>query len=260
MFLAQMMFLVEPYILGRMIDGLIIHQYKWLFIFFTVCIVGNIFMYKRMVFDTKIFSEIYNTIIFNYLKKDSKSPLSAKIARTDLAHNVINFLENDVHYYIYALMSITGSLFFILLQDMFTGFVVAICIIPIVFIVKFLYEKIAQGTRVGNNQYEHKVDILTEGDESKIDTFFKRRKKIMICSSTLQGKNWFALNSVKSIFLIIALVAFTSGKSKLTQGETVAIFSYINQFLISLMSIPIAVETYVRIKDVINRIKTPLLN
>jgi hypothetical protein len=46
----------------------------------------------------------------------------------------------------------------------------------------------------------------------------------------------------------------------MTQGQAVAMYAYINQFLIALMSIPIAVETYARIKDTINRIKEPLSN
>ena len=256
MFLAQIMFLIEPYILGKMIDGLIVHQYFWLIVFLGTCIIGNIFMYKRMVVDTKIFTDIYNTIIFRYLKMDKSSESSAKIARTELAHNVINFLENDVHYYIYAILSVIGSLFFILLKEVSTGFIVASCIIPISFIVKFLYKKITQSTIVGNNHYEQKVEILTNGTDTEIETFFKRRKRVLVCSSTLQGKNWFALNTTKSIFLILALIMFTTNNSNLTQGETVAMYSYINQFLISLMSIPLAVETFARVRDVVNRIKT----
>lgn len=260
MFLAQMMSLIEPYILGKMIDGLITQQYFWLFVFLATCIIGNIFMYRRMVVDTKIFTDVYNTIIFRYLKMDKSTDASAKIARTELAHNVINFLENDMHYYIYAILSVVGSLFFIVIKDISTGLIVAACIVPIAFVVKCLYKKIAQSTRVGNNQYEQKVDILTNGSDIEIETFFKRRKRILVSGSTLQGKNWFALNTTKSIFLILALIVFTSNNTSLTQGETVAMYSYINQFLISLMSIPIAVETFTRIKDVVNRIKAPLLN
>ena len=259
-FLAQMLFLVEPYILGKMIDGLIVHQYKWLYIFLTTCIVANVFMYRRMVYDTKVFTDIYNTVTFRYLKEDNKSGASTKIARTELTHNVINFFENDAHFYIYALLSVVGSLFFIIFEDIATGFTVAACIIPIVFIVKFLYKKIAQSTVIGNNHYEQKINILNSNDEEQISTFFKRRKKILVCGSTLQGKNWFALNSTKSVFLVLALLVFTRDNNNMTQGQTVAMYAYINQFLIALMSIPIAVETYARIKDTINRIKEPLNN
>lgn len=259
-FVGQILFLLEPYVLGKMIDGLLIHEYWWLFVFLTIESASICFTYKRMVFDTKIYTDIYNKMIFLYLKEHKNSDPSIKIARTDIAGNLINFLESDIQYYIMALMSLIGTLCFIFLQDIKTGLVVGCCVLPITLVVSYLYRKIAQATRVGNNHYEQKVDILTRNEDEEIETFFKRRRKVLISGSTLQGKNWTALNSIKTIFLILALVVFTSNNTKLTQGEAVSMYSYINQFLISLMSIPIAVETFTRIKDVIHRIKVPLNN
>ena len=249
-----MLFLFEPYITGKMIDGLVVHKYNWLFVFLGVEITANIFMYKRMVFDTKIYTSMYNKMIFRYLDQDKYRDHSTKIARTDMANNIINFLEGDIQYYIMALMSLIGALFFIFLQDIKTGLAIGICVVPIYIIIKALYKKIAQSTRVGNNHYEQKVNIIMRGDQNEIETFFKRRRRVLICGSTLQGKNWFGLNTVKTLFLIIALVIFTTGNIDLTQGDAVSMYSYINQFLNSLMSIPIAVETFTRMKDIINRI------
>jgi hypothetical protein len=121
-------------------------------------------------------------------------------------------------------------------------------------IVYLLYKKIAQSTRVGHDHYEQKIEILSYNDDDRIETFFKRRRKLLIYGSTLQGKNWTALNSIKSVFLVIALVVLTHN-TKISQGETVSMYAYINQFLISIMSIPVGVETFTRMKDVINRIK-----
>lgn len=256
--MTQILFLFEPYVLGKMIDGLLVHQYGWLLTFILIEFIANLFMYKRMVFDTKIFTNIHNSIIFKYLKSDKNSETSAKIARTEMAGNILNFFESDIHFFIMALLSSIGCIFFIFLQDIWTGLVVTLCVIPIVVIVKTFYRKIAQSTKVGYNQYENKIDILTEGNESKIETFFKRRRKILISGSTLQGKNWFSFNSTKTIFLVLALVIFTNGNTNLTQGQAVSMYSYINQFLNSLVSIPVAMETFTRIKDVINRIKSPI--
>ena len=62
------------------------------------------------------------------------------------------------------------------------------------------------------------------------------------------------MNVIKATFLIICLIVFTHSKVNLTQGQAIAMYSYINQFLMSLMSIPIAVEIYSRVKDIIKRI------
>ena len=255
MFIAQMLFLVEPYVLGKMIDGLLNGEYFWLYCFIGISTFGNIFIYKRMVFDTKIYTKIYNNIVFKYLKKENYVNSSSTMARVEMSNDIINFLENDIHYYIYASITLVGSLFFIFLENPMTGFAVLSCVVPVSFIVYMLYRKIGQSTRLKHTYDERKIDILTEGDEVKIETFFKRRRKILIYSSTIQGKNWTSLNLTKTLFLIFALIIFTRTGTNLTQGDTVAMFSYINQFVISLMAIPMGVEVFTRIRDVINRIK-----
>ena len=254
MFIAHLMFLIEPYVLGKMIDGLINKHYMWMFAFLGIALIENLFIYRRMIYDTKIYTKIYNKIVIKYLKRDVEADASTRIARTEMANNIVNFLENDVQYYIWACLSVVGTLFFIFLQNPLTGFVVLSCTIPICVIVYIFYKKIAQSTRVQHDQLENKIQILTDNNEHQVDTFFKRRRKLMIFGSTLQGKNWTSLNSVKSIFLVLALVVLTHSTT-ISQGQAVSIFSYINQFLISLMSIPIGVETFTRMKDVIGRIK-----
>lgn len=254
MFVAQLLFLVEPYVLGKMIDGLLKREYYWLACFLGIAIFENIFIYRRMIYDTKVYTTIYNDIVLKYLKRDTSSDPSKRIARTEMSNNIINFLENDVHYYIYAILSVVGTLFFIFLQNPITGFVVLACVLPICVIVYIFYKKIAQFTQIAHDQYEKKVDILTENNEYLVESFFKRRRKVLIYGSTLQGKNWTSLNVTKTAFLVVALIVFTSN-IKITQGDAVSMYAYINQFLISLMSIPVGVETFTRMKDVINRIK-----
>ena len=253
LFVAQSLILLEPYVLGKMIDGLLNKQYMWMFTFLGIVLIENILIFRRMVYDTKIYTKIYNNIVLKYLKREKHSNHSSRIARTELSNNIINFLESDVHFYIYAILTVIGSLAFIFMNSVITGLIVIASIAPICTIVYFLYKKIAQSTRITHDHYEQKIEILSDNDDVKVETFFKRRRKILIYGSTLQGKNWTALNSIKSVFLVIALVVFTHN-SKISQGETVSMYAYINQFLISLMSIPISIETFTRMKDIIKRI------
>ena len=255
MFVAQFLFLLEPYVLGKMIDGLLKKEYFWTYCFIGIAIFENIFIYKRMVYDTKIYTKIYNGIVLKYLKRERDSDPSSKIARTELSNHLINFLENEMHYYIMAVITVIGSLFFIFLENPITGFVVLASIVPICLIVYSLYKKIAQGTKVAHSHYEQKISILTEGDDTRIETFFNRRRKILIYQSTIQGKNWTALNLTKGTFVILSIIIFTHGSVNLSQGQAVSMYAYVNQFLMSIMSIPIGVEMFTRLKDIVNRIK-----
>jgi ABC-type multidrug transport system fused ATPase/permease subunit len=259
-FITQIIFLVEPYVLGKSIDGLLKKDYNWIGVLLFIELLSNFFVYKRMVFDTKIYTSIYNDIVFNYLDSSEDSDASTKLGRTDLAHNIVDFLEHHIHYYIMSVLTIVGTLFFIFMSHVVTGFIVLICVPFIVFIVWKFYGKIAQSTRVSHNQHEEKMNVLNTNDRGLIDSFFKRRRRIWISASTLQGKNWTALYTVKTIFLVLALIIFTNDNVKLTQGEAIAMYSYINQFLGSLLSIPVGMEMFTRMGDVIGRLKTPVNN
>jgi ABC-type multidrug transport system fused ATPase/permease subunit len=255
MLVAQLLILAEPYVIGKMIDGLIAKQFYWMFCYIGIVAFESFFIYRRMVYDTKVYTRIYNTLVMRYLKKSQDADPSVRIARTEMSNNIINFLEHDVHYYIYSIVTVVGTLMFIFFENPLTGFVVLSCVLPICTIVWIFYKKIAQSTRVGNTQSEDKASIMSEGDMDRISTFFERRRRIAISGSTLQGKNWTALHSTRWIFLVIALVVFTGSVGGISQGQAVAMYSYINQFLISLLSIPVGVETFTRMKDVIKRIK-----
>jgi ABC-type multidrug transport system fused ATPase/permease subunit len=115
------------------------------------------------------------------------------------------------------------------------------------------YKKIRQGINVRNNHYENKVTAVQNGYEASV-SFFNRRRKLEIFESTLQGKNWFLVGMIKSIFLVLSIIILITTSNDITTGSVVTIYSYVNNFLISLMSIPIAVEMYSRLNNIIKRI------
>jgi hypothetical protein len=252
--LAQGLFLLEPYFLGKAIDGLLVGDYTFLWLLFGAHLGENIFMYKRMVYDIRVYTQIYNEIVREYLDRDTVSDTSSKVARTEMLHTVIDFIEHHLHYYISAIMTIVGSLYFVFIQDAYTGWIMIGCLPFIILIVLKFYKKIAQGMKVGNSHYEQKFGIMDSQDDSRIDTFYARRRKVIIAQSTVAARHWFSLNGTKTVFLVIALAVFTHESVGLSHGAAISIYAYINQFLVSLMSVPVFIEIYTRIRDVVKRI------
>lgn len=251
---GQVLFLLEPYFLGKAIDGLLVHDYTYLFALFGAHMGENLFMYKRMVYDIRVYTRIYNEIVADYLKRDATSDTSTKVARTEMLHVVIDFIEHHLHYYISAVLTIIGSLYFIFIQSPVTGWVMIACLPFIALVVKVFYKKIAQAMRVGNSHYEQKFGIMDTQEDAKIHTFYERRRKLIIAQSTLAAKHWFGINGTKTMFLIVALALFTSTSMGLSHGTAISIYTYINNFLVSLMSLPVFIEVYTRIRDVVKRI------
>ena len=105
MLLAELSILATPFLLGRSIDGLHVGNWCWILLLGSSYFLSNFFNYKRMVYDTKVYTSIYNNIALTFLKKDDVD-VSTKIARTDMAHDIVGVLEGHVHYYVATIITI----------------------------------------------------------------------------------------------------------------------------------------------------------
>ena len=252
MLLTELSILSTPFLLGKSIDGLIVGNWHWIVILGISYFLSNFFNYKRMVYDTKVYTTIYKNIALKFLKKDNVD-VSTKIARTDMAHEIVNVLEGYVHYYIATIVTIIGSLIFIFSENWKVGVLVSFAIIFIISSVFILYKKIKQGINISNNHYEKKAKSI-EGGYASSESFFNRRRKIEICQSTIQGKNWFLMNGIKYVFLILSIILLVTTTKNITIGSVITVYSYVNNFLMSLLSAPIAIEMFLRISDVLKRL------
>jgi hypothetical protein len=252
MFLVELLLLTQPYLLGKGIDGLIVGEYFWMGLLGLTYIVTDFFIYKRMVFDTKIYSKIYNNLVFKLLDKPDLDE-STKMARTDMSHDIVGVLEGHIHYYITTLITIVGSLIFIYTTNYLVGIMVTISFIFILIAVLLFYKKIRQVINVRYNHYENKLKSLQQSKEVS-NTFFIRRRRLLILESNLQGKNWVSVSFIRHVFLFICIILLVVTTKDVSTGTIVTIYSYVNNFLVSLMSIPVTMEMYSRITDILKRV------
>ena len=91
MLITELSILATPLLLGKSIDGLINGNWYWLIFLGLSYFISNFFNYKRMVYDTKVYTKIYNSIVFRFLKKNNVD-VSTKMARTDMAHQIVGVL------------------------------------------------------------------------------------------------------------------------------------------------------------------------
>ena len=252
MLITELSILATPFLLGKSIDGLINGNWSWLIFLGLSYFISNFFNYKRMVYDNKVYTKIYNSIFFRFLKKNNID-VSTKMARTDMAHQIVGVLEGYVHYYIATVVTILGSIGFIYSENWRVGLLVTLGFILILLAVLVYYKKIKQAIKVRNNQYEKKGYALEKGYLESI-SFFNRRRKLEIFESTLQGKNWFLIGLIKNLFLFLSIILLVTTTKNITIGSVVTVYSYVNNFMISLLSVPVAVEMFSRLSDILKRI------
>jgi len=252
MFFSELIIIVQPYMLGKSIDALILSNYGWVSLLGVTYILTSLFTYKQMILDTKVYTGIYNDMVFKFIKNTSIDT-SVKLARTDMAKDVVNVLEGYVHYYIATIVTIIGSITFIYKSNFNVGLIVTFGCIFIAGSVMVYYKKIKQVIAVMNNHYETKVDSFYKHD-TDIWSFFIRKRKLDIINSNLQGKSWLLVRLIKHCFLIASLLLLINTTDNLTTGSIITVYMYLNTFLESLMSIPVSVEMYSRLTDILRRL------
>ena len=253
MLLTELSSISMPFLLGKSIDGLINGSWIWLIFLGASYFFSNFFNYKRMVYDTKVYSKIYNNIVLDFLKKEEVDD-STKIARTEMAHQIVDVLEGYVHYYIATIVTIVGSIGFIYMNNWRVGLLVNLALVIIVLSGFLFYKKIRQVIRIRHCHSEKKSESIHKGFNESA-SFFNRRRKLQIYESTIQGKNWFIIGSIKNIFLFFSIILLVKTSKDITIGSVITVYSYVNNFLISLLSVPVSIEIYSRLNDIIKRLK-----
>lgn len=253
MFLTELSNICIPFLLGKSIDGLLVGNWTFVFLLGLTFLVSNLFNYKRMVYDTKVYSKIYNDIVFKFLKNENVD-LSAKIARTDMAYQIVYILEGYVHYYISTIVTLVGTIGFIYSENWIVGIVVSLCLFFIIISSRLFYKKIKQSVLLQNDHYEKKMEAIKQGYKESF-SFFNRRRRLDIYASNIQGKHWLSVGIIKNLFLLLSIVLLVLTDDNITIGSVVMSFSYVENFLIALLSVPVAIEMYSRMLDILKRLE-----
>jgi ABC-type multidrug transport system fused ATPase/permease subunit len=248
-----------PNLLGNAINGLILNKYNSLFIYFfaIVCLGGITF--KRFIYDTKIFTKIYNKLCLEYLDKKLQTENDGVItSRMQMSHRLVNFFENTVYYTITTIASFIGGIYYIFNKDLHIGIITVLFSIPTVLITLYYYKKNRTITKLSNDLNEQVVEKVKTKDISIINSFLNRQRKVDILHSNVQGHNWTSIFVIKYLFLSICLIVYIKfgiTDIKNSVGDIMALYLYLQSFLSAFYSIPILISEYLSIKDITKRLE-----
>lgn len=140
---TNFLYIIEPYILGKMIDGIICQNYYWTLIFIITNLFFIAFGYIRRVYDTKVFSKIYNKVVLDFISRQINNIDTSKIVTiTEMSRVIIDFLENDVPHFIYLVFVTMGSLIAIYTMSQMSALIILMLIIPTTFVIRYFYIKV----------------------------------------------------------------------------------------------------------------------
>jgi ABC-type multidrug transport system fused ATPase/permease subunit len=248
-----------PNLLGKAINGLIVNDYISLIIyFFAIVCLGSI-TFKRFIYDTKIFTKIYNKLCLEYLDKKLHVENDGVItSRMQMSHRLVNFFENTVYYTITTLANFIGGIYYIFTKDAYVGFITLLFAIPTTLIALYYYKKNRTITKLSNDLNEQVVERIKTKDIGIINSFLNRQRKVDILHSNVQGHNWTAIFVIKYLFLSLCLIIYIKygiKDVKNSVGDIMALYLYLQNFLTAFYSIPALISEYLSIKDITKRLE-----
>jgi ABC-type multidrug transport system fused ATPase/permease subunit len=249
--IGNLLVLFEPYLLGKMIDGIIIHEYKFVFLFSVNFILLLIFGYIRRVIDTKIFTKISNKYIVKHIDNNIDK-VSKNVSRSNMVKYVIGFLENNIPHSIFAIYSIFGSIIFIFNLNLESGIILSFFIIPVFILIMIFYKKMKKVNILIHNNSEEFVDKLNTKNISIISSWFNRDRNLNIKYSNIQATNWGLYDLISFLFVLIVLIYYV-GVVGCTVGSALMFYNYVKRFTDSLSFIPDQIDSIIKLKDISKR-------
>lgn len=256
--------IIEPYVIGKVIDILIDREYvdpnvnimvpifAWIGLFVINSSVGA---YRR-VYDTKLFTKIFTKIATyvseNSLKKNLS--ISQTAARAELSYQYVSFLQYRMPEIVETVISIFGAIIAMYLFDWRISLTCLLIIIPLFLINKFYVKRVSPFQKEYHDRYEDIVDVISKKDPKHVEEYYSSLAKPQVKIS-----NWSALNfSLMRIVLLIIFVAVIYISVELdawSAGELFSIVAYLWTFVTASETLPDLMESWSSLQDISKRLK-----
>lgn len=249
--------LLRPLFLGIAVNGLIKGSYNGLILLcgvhFSWLVIGTI----RHRLDTRTYSAIYTSLVTKFLaRRYNKSDVSRLSAHSTLAREFVDFLEFDLVYVIQAVYSIIGSLFLLFYYDHSVVLVCLGILLPVIAISYFYGKRMKTLNQQKNDELEKQVDIISTGNTHLIKQHYDNLRKWQIRISDQEAWNFGIMEIMVMIVIGISLLVTnkTTG-ARIEAGSLIGIYSYIQNFVSGLDTIPYTVQRLSSLNDITRRIE-----
>lgn len=210
--LEALIIILNPYIIGNCIDGLLRKDFLW----FAILILAEIiFLISRTInkfFDTRLYSSIVEDESYTYYSRmvETQADNSLITARIDLVDDVPNFLEIDFFQILNMFGGIVVSLVFLYFKSSLLVFAFAIIVSALIPLATYRFQfKINKNNDLRKNLEETRVTQIARRDKHTYKRFIKELLGIGISNSDLDTKIFFITNLLQMLLLIASILSIT---------------------------------------------------
>lgn len=245
-----------PFVIGIAINDYLEGSYRGLTLFGLLGIATLVLMTVRRLYDTRLYSKIYEQIGLASTKQNTQ--LSTKTARLNMLREIVEFFEHSMPELINSFAVLFGSLFFLAFLSTKVFIASLIVSLLIVFIYGLSTKRTLHYNHELNDEFEKQVDIVRSSDTAKTRHHILRLNKWTIKLSDIETMN-FGLTWVLVICLqLFAIVV--SANEVVAYGTILSIVLYVFEFTETSVQIPYSWQEYLRLKDIFERVRKAKVN
>ena len=250
--------LMQPYFLGKAIDGLIYGHntglYELIGVYLLWIVVGTI----RHRVDTRTYTGIYTSFVSRLLsRKYDEKDISKLSAHSNLAREFVDFLEYDLVYVIEAAYNIIGSLILLCFYDLKVVMICISVLVPVSIISYFYGKKMKYLTKKKNDELENQVDVIGIGDPISTKKHYTALRFWQIKISDQEAWNFGAMGLLVLLIVAVSLyvTSWVTHTEEIAASNLVGIFMYVKKYGDGLDTIPYTVQRISNLTDIAKRMQ-----
>ena len=247
--------LMFPLAMGMAIDGMLQQTYVGLYLLGGLGALTVVAGSARRFYDTRVYSRVYATAAEQIVEQErnQNSNVSAISARTNMATELVEFLENSFPSIIDCVIGLVGALVMIwfLHSKVFASCLVATAVVVIIFAVT---SKTTYAFNKGvNDESEKQVDVLSKGTMPEVSAHFRNMMRWNIRLSDLETVN-FSLGWLVMLGVLVYSIVATIQSGVTTHGNVLSILMYVFGYIESVVAVPLFYQQFVRLQEISHRL------
>ena len=249
--------LLRPFFLGVAINDLMKGSYEGLITLTIVHLLYVIIGTVRHMLDTRTYSAIYTSLVTRFLSRRIHGAEVSKLsAHSNLAKEVVDFLEFDLVYVFEAAFNIFGSLILLFFYDPSVVLLCLLILLPIIVVSYFYGKKMNRLNKLKNDELEQQVDIISSANHPAMQRHYKNLRTWQVRISDQEAWS-FGFMEIMVLIVISASLLITNNVPGTTvlAGSLVGIYNYILKFVSGLDTIPYTVQRLSSLRDITKRIE-----
>ncbi len=248
-----------PLFIGFAIDGLLNSSNTELFQLVSIFALLIIISVARRLYDTRAYGHIRVSVTDTIALRAKKMPISKLNARLQMGRELVDFLEQEVPEIFNAVVQLAIALIVLY----FLNPMLAAAGLISAFIMLLIYSLFHQGfytlNSIHNQQSEKQVSVLETQSRASLMHHFNRLKSVEIKLSDKESILYGSIFIVLLTFVVFNLW-YATLQINITAGTIFSIVSYSWEFISAALVLPITLQGWSRLSEIIVRINKPAHN